>query len=119
MKKQEETNVWKTAQLLLSQRGYRLFRNQRYKGQIVVRGKVSNAWVNCGLCDGAGDLIGYRILEISQEMIGMKFAQFVSIETKILSGHEKKHQADFKESILNAGGYAAVFKQDKIIEDYC
>lgn len=80
---QQETNVWKNAQLYASSLGHRLFRNQRYKGPIVRKGKVTKAWADCGVAgDGGSDLIGWRSIVITEDMVGKKIAQFVAAEAK-------------------------------------
>ena len=110
MSKQAETLVWKRALLKFSPLGYRLFRNQRYKGQIVVNGKVTDARCDAGLVDGSGDLIGYRIIIITAEMIGRKIAQFVSFEAKTESGTVRPEQKTFMECINRDGGEARVIR---------
>lgn len=109
-KTQQETNVWKRAQLDLSPLGYRVFRNQRYKGKIVKKGFITNGWADCGLTDGAGDLIGYRIVTITQDMVGQKIAQFCSLEAKTDSGTPSEIQLEFNEQIRKDGGIAGIIR---------
>ena len=107
---QEETSVWKQAQLDLSPLGYRLFRNQRYKGQIVKNGVITKGYANCGLCDGAGDLVGYRIITVTQDMVGQLFAQYVNLEAKIDTGYPSPEQKILNEQIRKDGGIAGVIR---------
>ncbi len=109
-KKQEETAVWKKALLKLSPLGYRLFRNQRYVGPIVRNGKITDAWADCGMCDSAGDLIGYKIIIITPDMVGKKFAQFASLEAKTETGVVDAGQETFMNTINNNGGIARVIR---------
>ena len=113
---QEETNVWRQAQLDLSPLGYRLFRNQRYKGQIVKNGVITKAWANCGLCDGAGDLVGYKIIVITPEMVGMKVAQYVNLEAKTNTGYASDDQLFVNEQVRKDGGIAGIIRPKTGVE---
>jgi hypothetical protein len=104
--KQQETNVWRSVQLALSPRGYRLFRNQRYKGPIVSGGKITSAWADCGLCDGAADLIGFRIVTVTPEMLNKRIAIFCAVETKVKGGDRRDEQIAFIRAVQEAGGIA-------------
>ena len=102
---QKETNVWRSILLESQKLGYRLFRNQRYKGPIVHNGKITGAWADCGVGgDGGSDLIGYRIVTITPDMVGKKFAQFSVVETKITGGDIRKKQVMFIDAINKNGG---------------
>lgn len=114
--KQQETAVWKQVLLKYSQKGYRLFRNQRYVGPIVRGGKITKSWANCGLCDGAGDVVGYRIITVTAEMIGKKIAQFCSFETKTEKGSVKPEQTQFVNTIKNDGGIAEVIRPEDLVD---
>jgi hypothetical protein len=108
MAKQAETNVWKNIQLCLSPLGFRLMRNQRYKGQIVSRGKVLNSWVDAGVGGNGGhDLIGFRILTITKEMVGKKIAQFCAVESKD-SGTASDEQKTFLQFVNESGGLSGI-----------
>lgn len=108
---QDETSVWKKAQIDLSPSGYRLFRNQRYKGKIVKGNTITNGYANCGVGgDGGGDLIGYKIVRITQEMVGKIFARFVNIEAKTDKGVLSPEQSSFNEQIIKDGGIAGVIR---------
>lgn len=113
--KQQETIVWKEVLLKYSKLGYKLFRNQRYVGPIVRGGKITKSWANTGLCDGAGDVIGYRIITITAEMIGRKIAQFCSFETKTDTGAVKPEQKHFMSTINNDGGLAEVIRPKDLL----
>ena len=68
-------------------------------------------WVTYGVGgDGGHDLIGWRSIIVTPEMIGQRIAIFTSVETK-KPGHktEKKrleNQTDFRDAVLAAGGYS-------------
>ncbi len=97
---QKETNVWRSILLESQKLGYRLFRNQRYKGQ-----SDKGAWLDCGVGgDGGSDLIGYRIVTITPDMIGREIALFTAIETKIKGGRKSPEQQRFIDAINKNGG---------------
>ena len=107
MAQQRETSVWKGIQLFLSPFGFRLYRNQRYKGPIVSGGKITKAWADCGLGgDGGSDLIGYKITTITPDRVGKKIAIFTAIEAKVLKGKRGEDQKRFINMINNDGGIA-------------
>lgn len=110
MSKQAETNVWRQALLDFSPLGFRLFRNQRYKGQVVRNGKVTQEWVNCGLADGMGDLVGYKIITVTPEMVGKRFAQFATLEAKTDKGYPSADQTTMIYQISLDGGIAGVIR---------
>lgn len=120
---QNETNVWKSAQLFVSKLGGRLFRNQRYKGPIVRNGKVTDAWADCGVGgDGGHDVIGWFSFVIRPEHVGKKIAQYLSVETKIKSGKRTDEQKTMVRVVKEAGGLSGFATNDdevkKIIEDW-
>lgn len=61
-----------------------------------------------GLTNGGGDLIGWKSEIITPEMIGEKFARFVSVEVKYGSGTPKPNQINFANQINQAGGIAGI-----------
>jgi hypothetical protein len=114
MAKQAETGVWKMVRLVLSPVGFRLFRNQRYKGPIVRNGKVTDSWADCGLVDGASDLIGWRSFVITADMVGKRIAQFCAFETKI-KGKPSDDQNTFLSAVKRDGGVAeVVYNEDDL-----
>lgn len=92
--KQEETNVWKKMQLDLSPDGFRLFRNQRYKGKT-----EKGFWVDCGVGgDGGMDLVGYRKTIITPEMVGKTIAIYTEIDAKTKDGMKRKNKSFIDQS---------------------
>jgi hypothetical protein len=63
---------------------------------------------NVGLCTGSPDLIGWRSVEITPEMVGRRVAVFVGIEVKTETGRLTAEQAAFIVALKNAGGLADV-----------
>lgn len=62
--------------------------------------------VRYGLCKGSSDLIGYRTVEITPDMVGQRLAVFVALEVKD-KGRLTAEQAQFLEVVRRAGGIAA------------
>lgn len=117
MAKQAETGVWKMARLLLSPFGFKLFRNQRYRGPIVRNGKITESWADCGLVDGASDLIGWRSIIITADMVGKRIAQFCAFETKV-KGKPSPDQSTFLAAVERDGGVAEVVYSEDDLKKY-
>ena len=112
--RQSETNVWKAVQLALSPRGYRLFRNQRYKGPIVRNGQITEAWADCGVGgDGGSDLIGFKIVTVTPDMVGTRIAVFSAIECKTKHGRVEPEQVAFVNGVEYAGGISGFVRSQE------
>ncbi len=57
---------------------------------------------------GGSDLIGYRRVTVTPEMVGREMPVFAAIEVKTAKGRATKDQLRFIEHIRNAGGIAGV-----------
>lgn len=68
--------------------------------------------VKFGLCKGSGDLIGWRTVTITPEMVGRTVAVFASLEVKTKTGRVSPEQANFRAAVERAGGIAAVVRSD-------
>ncbi|GEM_PF-253835 len=98
--------------------GVRLFRNQVGQGaagQIVGRPGdglllVKGNPVTMGLCKGSSDLIGWRVLTITPDMVGQTVAQFVALEVKTITGRASPDQRNFLDVVERAGGLAALVR---------
>ena len=64
--------------------------------------------VQFGLCKGSADLIGYRTVTITPDMVGQQVAVFLSIEVKTPTGRIRPEQQQWLETIQAAGGIAGV-----------
>lgn len=64
--------------------------------------------VQFGLCKGSADLIGYRTITITPEMVGQQVAVFTSIEVKSATGRLRPEQQQWLDAVVKAGGIAAV-----------
>lgn len=68
------------------------------------------------MAEGSGDIIGFKTITITQEMVGKKIAQFRSCEVKTSTGRvrpEQRHWADF---INENGGKAGIARTPEEIE---
>jgi hypothetical protein len=61
-----------------------------------------------GLCKGSSDLIGWRSIRITPEMVGLDVAVFVAIECKTETGKATAEQVNFIERVRLAGGLAGI-----------
>jgi hypothetical protein len=64
--------------------------------------------VSFGLCKGSADLIGWRTVTISPEMVGQQVAVFTSIEVKAASGRLSPEQRQWLDAVQAAGGIGGV-----------
>jgi hypothetical protein len=86
-----------------SQGNSRLFRNN-----VGATKTQDGRFIRYGLHTGSSDLIGWRTLEITAEMVGTKIAQFVSVEVKNKNGRPSKDQINWINTVNNQGGLALV-----------
>jgi hypothetical protein len=64
--------------------------------------------VSFGLCKGSADLIGWRTVTITPEMVGTQVAVFTSIEVKTPTGRLRPEQQQWLDAVQAAGGIAGV-----------
>jgi hypothetical protein len=64
--------------------------------------------VTFGLCKGSADLIGWKRVTITPEMVGTTVAVFVSIEVKTPTGRLRPEQQQWLDAVQAAGGIAGV-----------
>jgi hypothetical protein len=64
--------------------------------------------VQFGLHPGSGDLIGWRSITVTPEMVGLKLAIFLSVEVKTPSGRARDDQINWAQVVREAGGYAGI-----------
>lgn len=100
-----ETNVLQAIRLAICNGAVRVYRNNNGKLQ-----DKNGRWVTFGLFPGSGDLIGWRTIVITPEMVGQRIAQFTSIEVKKPSARTDKKRAEdqrnWRETVNDAGGIA-------------
>lgn len=106
--------------------GARLFRNNTgtgWTGKVKASSNpnlkiIENARpLNAGLCVGSSDLIGWKTVEITQEMVGEKIAIFTAIEVKSKYSKASKEQINFLQQVKLCGGICGIAKtQDEAIQ---
>lgn len=85
--------------------GLRLFRNQ-----VGALKDVTGRVVHFGLHRGSSDLLGWRTVIVTPEMVGQRLAVFAGVEVKAPGGKHPvtPEQAHFIEVVQAAGGLAGV-----------
>jgi hypothetical protein len=89
--------------LALSQGNSRLFRNNVGGAKL-----ADGRWLNFGLHKGSSDLIGWKTIEITPDMVGKKIAQFLSVEVKKPKGRVSKDQQNWIDAVNAQGGCAFI-----------
>ena len=64
--------------------------------------------VSFGLAKGSSDLVGWKTVTITEDMIGQQVAVFTSIEVKSPSGRLRPEQQQWIDAVQAAGGIAGV-----------
>ena len=72
--------------------------------------------VQFGLAKGSSDLIGFKTIEVTPDMVGQKLAVFTSIEVKTAKGKLSPMQHNWLSCVNKAGGITGVARsvQDAI-----
>ncbi len=83
-----------------SRHDVRLFRNN--VGAAVAKGR----FIRYGLHPGSSDLIGFKSVKVTQNMVGKTIAVFLSIETKRPGKLPEAHQWKWLNFVNQAGGIA-------------
>jgi hypothetical protein len=97
-----ELAVQNSIRLALGRGLVRLFRNNT--GALKdMHGRL----VRFGLCQGSSDLIGWRTVTITPDMVGQNLAVFTAIEVKD-KGRPTPEQQRFIEVVRDAGGIAGI-----------
>lgn len=135
----KESNILKIISVKLSQLKVSIFRNNVGTGWVgetfkiakpttlILNGKpiqvnpgdliIKNPRpLRAGLHEGSSDLIGWKTVEITSEMVGKKVAIFVSIEGKTDFGRISDTQAIWLQNVKNAGGIGYVCRNVQDVE---
>jgi hypothetical protein len=64
--------------------------------------------VQFGLCKGSADLIGWKQVTVTPEMVGQQVAVFTSIEVKTPTGRMRPEQQQWLDTVKAAGGIAGI-----------
>ncbi len=100
-----ENSVLRTV-LTLGVGAVRLFRNTVGR----VYDARSQRWIQYGLCVGSSDLVGWKSVTITPEMVGSTVAVFVALECKSDSGTATPEQKTFVAAVQRAGGIAGIVR---------
>ena len=118
MKEQQIQTRWL---MFISRRpDVRMFRNNvgtGWTGQVVSKelGAIvlQNARpLHAGLCVGSSDLIGWKTVTITPDMVGQQVAVFVAAEVKTATGRLTGEQQNFLNKVRDAGGLAVVIRSE-------
>ena len=100
-----ETNIQQRIRLALgTDPNVRLFRNQ--VGQLP--DPRTGRPVQFGLAKGSADLVGWKTITITPDMVGQRIAQFVSLEIKTQTGRASSAQQNWLQCVETSGGIAGV-----------
>ncbi len=87
--------------------GVRLWRNNSGK----LPDPRTGRWVQFGVASpGGSDLIGYRSITITPDMVGRTVAVFTAVEIKTATGRATPAQRQFVDHIRCAGGISAIVR---------
>ncbi|MFW6313505.1 MAG: VRR-NUC domain-containing protein [Spirochaetota bacterium] len=118
-----DTPLIKRLLIYVTQRGWRMFRNdcgQGYVGRLQSEYRSSAGSVvelsrakriRYGLTPGSSDLIGWRSIVITPDMVGQRIAQFTAVEAKTPGDRVRPDQRNFLDQVKAAGGYAAIGRE--------
>ena len=100
-----ETRIQQEIRLGLGTReDVRLFRNQ--VGQLP--DPRTGRPVQFGLAKGSADLVGWKTVKVTPDMVGQDIAVFASIEVKTPNGKSTQYQQAWMAAVENAGGIAGI-----------
>jgi hypothetical protein len=100
-----ETDLQQRIRLALGTRSdLRLFRNQ--VGQLP--DPRTGRPVQFGLARGSADLVGWRTITVTPDMVGQQLAVFTSIEVKTPTGRVRPEQQAWQRTVSAAGGIAGI-----------
>jgi hypothetical protein len=113
-----EKDIQTRIMLAASQTGATVFRNNTGNGVLgqVVRQTggefhiINGRRVQFGLCVGSSDLIGWRTVTVTPDMVGKRIALFLALEVKTPTGKPTPEQVNFIEAVGRAGGMAGVVR---------
>lgn len=102
----KEKNVERLLILEASKIGMTLFKNE------VGLAYTKNGYpIHFGLCKGSSDLIGWRSITITPDMVGKTIGQFCAVEVKKDKNgayRATKEQKQFIDAVNKAGGFGVV-----------
>lgn len=78
-----------------------------HPGDVVIRKARP---VACGLQEGSGDLIGWKSVEVTPDMVGQQLAVFASLEVKAKGGRVSPAQRTWHDVVRKFGGLSGVVR---------
>jgi len=69
--------------------------------------------LDAGLCKGSSDLIGWKSITVTPEMVGRSLAVFVAVEVKGPKTRITPEQTNFIDRVISAGGLAGIARSVK------
>lgn len=119
-----ERNLQNRIMLRLSKSGVTIFRNNTAMGWAGKSNRYPNGDVlvqsafpiRAGLCEGSSDLIGWKSVTVTPDMIGKRLAVFTAVEVKTPTGRPTKEQLNFIQRIREAGGIAGIARSEEEAE---
>ena len=70
--------------------------------------------IRYGVCNpGGSDLIGWKTVTVTPDMVGKQVALFAAVEVKTETGRASEAQLRFLEAVRNSGGVAILARSDK------
>jgi hypothetical protein len=101
--------------------GLRMFRQnvgKAWMGQVIKQTPEyivlkNPRFVSFGLHPGSADLIGWKSVTITHDMVGKTVAVFASVEVKTPTGAVKTDQANWRAQVEEAGGIAIVARSEQ------
>lgn len=120
----QETKLSKRILLAASENGYTLFRNQVGAGWVGRHATVEGGifihdarFVKYGLTEGSGDFIGWKSVEVTQDMVGKKIPVFASVEVKTRKGRLSKDQRAWFNHLKKIGAIAIAARSPDDLND--
>jgi len=128
-----ETDLTKRILLKISKgKGVKIFRNNVGKCWIGASKKFSSPqavlvkagdvliqnarYFDAGLHPGSSDLIGWKTVEITPEMVGSKLAIFTAVEVKMPNGRIQEHQQNFLKILREDGGIGVICRNENDLD---
>lgn len=120
--RQTERDIQSQILLHIARGEVRLFRLNTgvgWTGEVIARSANTITLRNprplhSGMVTGGSDLIGWRSITITPNIVGQRVAVFSAIEVKSATGRVSNEQQAFIDAVNDAGGYAGVARS---IED--
>lgn len=114
-----EKKIQTEIMLAASKTGATVFRNNQGQGVLgqVVKQEgtqfhiINGRRIQFGVCNpGGSDLIGWRTVTVTPDMVGKPVALFLALEVKTPTGKPTADQVNFIQAVRKAGGLAGIVR---------